>query len=134
MRCNQPRIAKPAAAAANQRFTRQSNFFRSTISARAPAGSVNKKKGSEATVERTEIKNGDGVSIFIIQVAAVSCAATQVPEMTAAIHSFRKTGFAKAAQVEKIRRWSSMGVDDQRILFTDELLLTFHFRTFRSYQ
>jgi hypothetical protein len=27
-----------------------------------------------------------------------------------------------------------MGVDDQRILFTDELLLTFHFRTFRSYQ
>jgi hypothetical protein len=47
---------------------------------------VNRKKGNEATVDRTEIRNGDGVSIFIIQVAAVSWAATQVPEMTAAIH------------------------------------------------
>ena len=113
MRCNQPRIARPAAAAANQRFTRQSNFFRSTISARAPAGSVNKKKGNEATVERTEIKNGDGVSIFIIQVAAVSWAATQVPEMTVAIHSLRKTGFAKATQIEKSRGSSPMRVENQ---------------------
>ena len=133
MRCNQPRIARPAAAAANQRFTKQSNLFRSTISARAPAGSVNRKKGSEATVDRTEIKNGDGVSIFIIQVAAVSWAATQVPEMSVATHSLRKTGFAKAAQVEKARRSSPMRVGNQWILFTDELPLTFHFRTFRSY-
>jgi hypothetical protein len=70
------------------------------MSARAPAGSVNKKKGSEATVASTEIKNGDGVSIFISHVAAVSWAATQVPEITEAIHSFRKTGFRKAIQVE----------------------------------
>ena len=115
------------AAAANQRFTRQSNFFRSSISARAPAGSVNRKKGNEATVDRTEIKNGDGVSIFIIQVAAVSWAATQVPEMTVAIHSLRKTGFPKAAQVEKSRRSSPMGVEDQWILFAGELVLTFLF-------
>jgi hypothetical protein len=44
------------------------------MSARAPAGSVNKKKGSEATVDNSEIINGDGVSIFIIHVAAVSWA------------------------------------------------------------
>jgi hypothetical protein len=74
------------------------------MSARAPAGSVNKKKGNEATVDRSEIKNGDGVSIFITHVAAVSWAATQVPEMTAAIHSFRKIGFAKAAQIDEVRR------------------------------
>ena len=73
---SQPRIASPAAAAANQRFTTHSNFFRSTMSARAPAGSVNKKKGNEAAVDRSEINNGDGVSIFIIHVAAVSWAAT----------------------------------------------------------
>jgi hypothetical protein len=29
------------------------------ISARAPAGNVNRKKGSEATVDMREIKNGD---------------------------------------------------------------------------
>jgi hypothetical protein len=74
--------------------------FRSTMSARAPAGSVNKKKGSEATVDNSEIINGDGVSIFIIHVAAVSWAATQIPETKAAIHSLRKIGFSKAAQVE----------------------------------
>jgi hypothetical protein len=42
------------------------------MSAREPAGSVNKKKGSEATVDSSEIKNGDGVSTFIIHIAAVS--------------------------------------------------------------
>ena len=88
---------------------------------------MNNRKGNEATVERIEIKNGDGVSIFIIQVAAVSCAATQVPEMAAAIHSFRKTGFAKAAQVEEFRRPPPMRADDQWILVIDELLLTFLF-------
>ena len=88
---------------------------------------MNKKKGNEATVERSEIKNGDGVSVFIIQVAAVSWAATQVPETTAAIHSFRKTGFPKAAQVEEVRRPSPMRVDDLWLLSTDELLLTFFF-------
>ena len=88
---------------------------------------MNRKKGNEATVDRTEIRNGDGVSIFIIQVAAVSWAATQVPEMTAAIHSFRKTGFTKATQVEEVRGSSPMRVDDRWILFTGELLRTFLF-------
>src|SRR5580704_4105860 len=114
-KCSQPRIARAAAATANQRLIRQSNFLRSTMSARAPAGSVNKKKGSEATVDSSEIKNGDGVSIFIIHIAAVSWAATQVPEMTAAIHSFRKTGLPKADQVEKNRRSPPRRVDDQTI-------------------
>src|SRR5580704_13822837 len=127
-KCSQPRIAMPAAAPANQRFTTQSNFLRSTMSARAPAGRVNKKKGSEATVDRSEIKNGDGVSIFIIHIAAVSWAATQVPEMTAAIHSFRKTGLPRADQVEKNRRSPPRCVDDQTIgepgLATAELLPT----------
>ena len=126
-RCRQPRIAMPAAAAANQRFTRQSNFLRSTMSARAPAGSVNKKKGSDATVDRSEIKNGDGVSICITHIAAVSWAATQVPEMTAAIHSLRKAEIAKAAQVEESRRSLPRCVEDQGNLLTDELLFTSHF-------
>jgi hypothetical protein len=94
------------------------------MSARAPAGSVKKKKGNEATVDRSEIKNGDGLSILIIQVAAVSCAATEVPEMTAAIHSFRKIGFAKAPQVDEIWRSGAERVN-HRVLFIQELLLTF---------
>jgi hypothetical protein len=42
------------------------------MSARAPAGSVNRKKGSEATVDISDINTGKGVSVLIIQVAAVS--------------------------------------------------------------
>src|SRR5260370_42496696 len=49
-RCSEPTIAKPAAAAASQRFITHSNFLRSTMSAMAPAGSVNRKKDTEATV------------------------------------------------------------------------------------
>jgi hypothetical protein len=37
---------------------------------------------------------------FIVQVAALSWAATQVPEITVAIHSFLKAGFLSAVQVE----------------------------------
>jgi len=48
----------------------------------------------------SEIRNGDPVEIFIIQVAALSWAATQVPEMTVAIQSFLKTGFLSAVQLE----------------------------------
>jgi hypothetical protein len=94
------------------------------MSARAPAGSVNKKKGSEATVDRSEIKNGDGVSIFIIHMAAVSWAATQVPETTPAIHSFRKAGVAKADQVEECRRSPPRWVDEKWNLPADEFPLT----------
>ena len=65
-----------------------------------PAGSVNKKNGRDATVDINDSKNGDPVKIFIIQVAVLSSAATQVPEITAAIQSFLNVGFRSAAQVE----------------------------------
>jgi hypothetical protein len=61
---------------------------------------VNKKKDSAAAVDISEIKNGEPVSLFIIQVAAPSWAATQVPEITLAIQSCLKTGFLRAVQVE----------------------------------
>jgi len=38
----------------------------------APAGTVNRKNGREATVDMSEIENGDSMKIFIIQVAALS--------------------------------------------------------------
>jgi hypothetical protein len=43
---------------------------------------------------------GDPIKIFIIQVAALSRAATQVPEITVASQSFLKAGFLSAIQVE----------------------------------
>jgi hypothetical protein len=46
------------------------------------------------------MKKGDPVETFIIQVAALSWAATQVPEITVAIQSFLNTGFLSAVQVE----------------------------------
>ena len=61
---------------------------------------MNRKKGSDATVDMSEIKNGDPVKIFIIQVAALSWAATQVPEITVAIQRFLNAGFRSAVQVE----------------------------------
>ena len=69
-------------------------------SASEPAGRVKKKSGSEATVAITEIRNLDGVSVFIIQVAAVSCADTQTPEIKLATQSLRKTGFLSEVQRE----------------------------------
>src|SRR6516164_10458908 len=75
-----PRSARQPADPANHKFIAQRSFFRSTMSARAPAGSVKKKKGSAATVDITEIRNIDGVSVFITQVAAVSWAETHTPE------------------------------------------------------
>jgi hypothetical protein len=45
-------------------------------------------------------KTGDPVSKFIVQIAALSCAATHVPEITAAIQSLLKFGFRRAVQVE----------------------------------
>jgi hypothetical protein len=44
--------------------------------------------------------NGEFVSMFIVQVAAVSWAATQVPEINLANQSFRKTGICNPVQVE----------------------------------
>ena len=62
---------------------------------------MDRKKGSDAGVEMSEIKDGAPRKIFFIQVAPLSCAAaTQVPETTAAIHSFFNAGFPRAVQVE----------------------------------
>jgi hypothetical protein len=61
---------------------------------------VNRKRGSDATVDISDSHNGGPVKIFIIQVAALSCAVTQVPEITAAIQSFLNAGFRSATQVE----------------------------------
>ena len=61
---------------------------------------MNRKKGRDATVDINDSNNGDPVKIFIVQVAALSWAATQVPEITAAIQSFLNAGFRSAAQVE----------------------------------
>jgi hypothetical protein len=48
----------------------------------------------------SEIKSGEPVTTFIIQVAALLWAATQVPEITVAIQSLLKAGFRRAVQVE----------------------------------
>ena len=61
---------------------------------------MNRKKGRDATVDINDSNKGDPVKIFIVQVAALSLAATQVPEITAAIQSFLNAGFRSAAQVE----------------------------------
>ena len=95
-----PSTASMPAVQASQRFIVHKSFFRSTRSASEPAGRVKKKSGSEATVAITEIRNLDGVSMFIIQVAAVSCADTQTPEIKLAIQSLRKTGFLSEVQRE----------------------------------
>src|ERR1700730_56586 len=100
MRRSQPSTASPAAIAANQRLIPHTNFLRFTLSASTPAGRVNKKKGSDATVAMSEIKTGEPVTTFIIQVAALLWAATQVPEITVAIQSLLKAGFRRAVQVE----------------------------------
>jgi hypothetical protein len=61
---------------------------------------VNRKKGRDATVDINDSNKGDPVKIFIIQVAALSWATTQLPEITAAIQSLLNAGFRSAAQVE----------------------------------
>src|SRR5215469_16221741 len=65
-----------------------------------PAGRVNKKKGSDASVAMSEIKTGEPVTRFIDHIAASLWAATQVPEITVAIQSLLKTVFRRALQVE----------------------------------
>jgi len=39
-----------------------------------------RKKGSEATVDINDRNRGEVATMFMVQVAAVSCAATQVPD------------------------------------------------------
>jgi hypothetical protein len=84
--------------------------LRLTISAKAPAGNVNRKKGRDAAVDNSERYKGDGVIVFITQVAAMSWAETQHPETTLASQSLLKTGFRRADQMEVefvlIREWA----------------------------
>ena len=58
------------------------------------------KLSARRTVDINESNKGRPVRIFIIQIAALSWATTQVPEITAAIQSFLNAGFRSAAQVE----------------------------------
>jgi hypothetical protein len=51
-------------------------------------------------VDINDRKKGDGVSTCIIHVAAVSLAATHVPEIMLAIQSLLKAGFCNATQAE----------------------------------
>jgi hypothetical protein len=71
------------------------------MSAKAPAGSVNKKKGREATVDIRESKNADGLSIFITQVAAVSCALMQMLDTRLATQIRREVEFRRAVNVDE---------------------------------
>ena len=88
------------------------------MSAKAPAGNVNKKKGRDAAVDNSERYKGDGVSVFITHVAAMSWAETQHPETTLASQSLRKMGFRRASQIEVgfvlIQEFRSSGVQEFR--------------------
>src|ERR1700733_10646796 len=95
-----PKKASAPAERPNQMVITSIIRLRSTMSASAPAGRVKKKNGNEATVDINDRKRGESLTRFIVQVAAVSCAATQVPEIRLATHIFRKTGFRRAVQVE----------------------------------
>ena len=88
----------------------QRSFRRLTMSAKAPAGRVKRKNGRDATVDISDSKNVEEPSMFIVQVAAVSCAATQVPESKMANQSFRYTGLRSAAKVEVLLRRTFISV------------------------
>ena len=51
-------------------------------------------------MDKSERYKGDGVIVFITQVAAMSWAETQHPETTLASQSLQKTGFRRASQME----------------------------------
>src|SRR5258708_24628502 len=83
---------------ANQRFITERILRRSAMSATAPAGTVNKKKGSEATPDISEIMKGEPANVGIIQVAAVSCAETPQPQKSAAVQNQRKIRILRGNQ------------------------------------
>ena len=76
--------------------------LRFAMSATAPAGNVSRKKGNEAAVESSDNKSGEVVSVFITQVAAMSCAATQHPDKTLASQRMRNVGFRRAIQIDVV--------------------------------
>jgi hypothetical protein len=61
---------------------------------------VKRKNGSDARPAITEMERLDGDNKFIIHVAAVSCAATAVPEKGPANQILRKTRFRQALGIE----------------------------------
>ena len=65
---------------------------RSTRSASAPAGRARRKSGRLDIVCMSEIMSGDGVSVAIVQIAAVSFIVVPIFEMTLAIQSARNSG------------------------------------------
>jgi hypothetical protein len=72
------------------------------MSAKTPAGSVKRNNGKDATVDIIERARAEELSVFITHTAAVSCAATHVPEIKLASHSLRKTGFRSAVKVDSL--------------------------------
>ena len=72
------------------------------MSATAPAGSVKRKKGRVANVDMRERKSGDGVSVLINHVAAMSYADTALPDSTLATHKLRKVRFLRGIQIEAL--------------------------------
>jgi hypothetical protein len=73
-------------------------------SASAPAGSVKRKNGSDAKLAIKEMKRPEGEIKCIVQVAAVSCAATAVLEAKLANQILRKTLLRKALGIEFLAR------------------------------
>jgi len=63
----------------------------------------------------------EGASMFIVQLAAVSCAATHVPESKMANQSFRYTGFRRAAKVEVLLRRTFISVGEAAVGVTQRL-------------
>jgi len=76
------------------------SLLRSIMSAMAPAGKVNRKKGKVATVDIKEIRRGEAVSVFITHVAAMSCAETALLETRPANQSDRKIGLRSGSKIE----------------------------------
>ena len=97
-----PRTARPIATVACQALTPHNIFFRSAKSAIAPAGSVNKEKGSDENVAMRGRRNAafDLARESKTQKAAVPWAAIALPEITFAIQSLLKAALPKAVQVD----------------------------------
>ena len=66
----------------------------------APAGSVNMKNGAAAQEAIRESAKAEAPRLCINQVAAMSCAETNVPDKALASQRRQNTGFLSANQVE----------------------------------
>src|SRR5271165_7681385 len=74
---------------ASQQLKTRINRRRSARSASAPAGNVNRKKGSVPAEDINESQRVGAPREFMAQVAAISCAETQQPDTTRADHKRR---------------------------------------------